>query len=175
MITKAARHARVTELVHTHAVHSQAELSQLLADEGIHVTQATLSRDLEELGAAKLRGTDGHPASYVIPQDGAPPLRSAQQPPVRLMSLLEEFLISAVPSGNLVVFKTPPGAAQFVASALDRSGLPDVIGTIAGDDTILCVCRKPDGGEEFAAEALRWAQRGAADSSASDSTAKEAK
>jgi len=141
-------------------MHSQAELLQLLVQEGIQITQATLSRDLEELGAAKLRGTDGQPASYVIPAEGSPPLRSAQQQSVRLMSLLEDFLTDATASGNLVVLHTPPGAAQFVASALDRAGLPDIIGTIAGDDTILCVCRKTDGGEEFAAEVLRWANHG---------------
>ncbi len=159
VLTKTARHARITDLVSRNAVHSQAELSALLVAAGISVTQATLSRDLEEMGAVKLRGTDGMPASYVIPAEGGPPMRLAGQPPVRLVSLLEEFLTSAAASANLVVLHTPPGAAQFVASALDRAGLPEIIGTIAGDDTILCVCAKPDGGEEFATKLLRWAQQ----------------
>ncbi len=159
VLTKTARNARIVDLVGSHTVHSQSELSTLLAAEGIHVTQATLSRDLEELGAVKLRGTDGKPASYVIPAEGSPPMRPAGQPPARLAGLLEEFLTSAAASANLVVLRTPPGAAQFVASALDRAGLPEIIGTIAGDDTILCVCARPDGADELAAQVLRWAQR----------------
>jgi transcriptional regulator of arginine metabolism len=161
-LTKAARHARITELVRTRPVHSQTELARLLADAGVVVTQATLSRDLEELGAVKLRGADGAPASYVVPDDGAAPLRAAGAPPDQLVRRLEELLTGAEASGNLVVLRTPPGAAQFLASALDRSGLPQLIGTIAGDDTILAITREPDGGSAFATEVLRWAQRGPA-------------
>lgn len=159
--TRAARHARITALVRARPVHSQSELARLLADEGFAVTQATLSRDLEELGAAKLRGADGGPASYVIPEDGAAPLRPSETPPDRLVRLLEEVLIGAEASANLVVLRTPPGAAQFLASALDRSGLPQLIGTIAGDDTILAVTRQPDGGAAFARRVLAWAHRAA--------------
>ena len=123
-------------------------------------TQATLSRDLEELGAVKVRGTDGTAAAYVIPEDGQGPLRSAEQAPDRLRRLLRELLTGADSSGNLVVLRTPPGAAQFLASALDRSGLPDVIGTIAGDDTILVVARDDtpgSAGAALAAKLLDWA------------------
>ena len=140
-LTKTARHAQITTLVRGQSVHSQTELADLLAADGIQVTQATLSRDLEELGAVKVRGTGGGPAAYLIPDDGHAVLRPAEQAPARLVRLLRELLTGADASGNLVILRTPPGAAQFLASALDRSGLPDVVGTIAGDDTILVIAR----------------------------------
>src|SRR5262245_51055948 len=165
--TRTARHARIVELIRERPVRSQNELAELLGAAGIQVTQATLSRDLEELGAVKLRGTDGGPPAYVVPEEGTPPLRPAEQAPARLVRLLRELLTGTDHSGNLVVLRTPPGAAQFLASALDRSGLPDVVGTIAGDDTILVVARiKPSGGAatdtsgaELAAKLLEWAGR----------------
>jgi transcriptional regulator of arginine metabolism len=157
--TKAARHARIAELVRTRAVKSQTELVRLLAEHGMTVTQATLSRDLEELGAVKLRGADGEPSVYVIPDEGEGPLRPSVDAPARMVRVLEELLTSAEANGNLVVLRTPPGAAQYVASALDRSGLSDILGTIAGDDTILVIARAVDGGEELAERLRRWAHR----------------
>jgi transcriptional regulator of arginine metabolism len=157
--TRAGRHARIVAIVRSQPVHSQAELVRLLAEEGLTVTQATLSRDLEELGAVKLRGTAGGPAAYVVPDEGATSLRPAQGAPARLVRVLEELLTGADSSGNLAVLRTPPGAAQYLASAMDRSGLPDVVGTIAGDDTILAVSRDPDGGAALAELLLRWAGR----------------
>jgi transcriptional regulator of arginine metabolism len=169
--TKAARHARIVELIRSRPVRSQTELAELLAAAGAHVTQATLSRDLEELGAVKVRGTDGG-AAYLIPEDGNPVLRPAAAPvdpaidrvPARLVRLLRELLTGADASGNLAVLRTPPGAAQFLASALDRAGLPEVVGTIAGDDTILVVAREPGGpagaaggGTELAKLLTTWA------------------
>src|SRR5690606_3296133 len=163
-VTKAGRHARIVELIRTRPVHSQIELADLLAAEGIQVTQATLSRDLEELGAVKVRGSGRSPAAYVIPEDGMPLLRPASTmltgaPPPRLVRLLRELLTSADASANLAVLRTPPGAAQFLASALDRSGLPEVVGTIAGDDTILVVVREPVTGEEFVTTLSAWTGR----------------
>ena len=137
--TKTARHGRITELVRDHVIHSQTELAELLAGGGIEVTQATLSRDLEELGALKLRGVDGGAPIYRIPEDGGPrPMTGGTS---KLARLLAELLVSFDGSGNLAVLRTPPGAAQFLASAIDRAGLPEVVGTIAGDDTILVVAR----------------------------------
>jgi transcriptional regulator of arginine metabolism len=160
-VSKAARHARIVSLIRERAVRSQSELGELLAEEGLSTTQATLSRDLEELGAVKVRGTDGAAASYVLPEEGQGPLRSAEQAPERLRRLLRELLTSADSSGNLVVLRVPAGAAQFLASALDRAGLPEVVGTIAGDDTIMVVVRDPataDGpGAPLAATLLVWA------------------
>jgi transcriptional regulator of arginine metabolism len=160
-ISKTARHARIASLIRERAVRSQSELGELLATEGLSTTQATLSRDLEELGAIKVRGTDGAAASYVIPEEGQGPLRTAEQAPERLRRLLRELLTGADSSGNLAVLRVPAGAAQFLASALDRAGLPEIVGTIAGDDTIMVVVRDPttvDGpGAALAATLLEWA------------------
>ena len=162
--SKAARHARIAALIRETAVRSQGELGERLAAEGFSTTQATLSRDLEELGAVKVRGTDGSAPTYVIPEDGAGPLRSAEQAPERLRRLLRELLISAEASGNLVLLRTPPGAAQFLASAFDRAGLPEIMGTIAGDDTLVVVVRDPASaagpGVALAATLLEWAGKG---------------
>src|SRR5690349_6308893 len=91
---------------------TKTQLAGLLAESGVEVTQATLSRDLEELGAVKLRGSDGAPASYVLPPENAP-LRPAQAAPARLIRLLADLLTHAEGSANLAVLRTPPGAAQF--------------------------------------------------------------
>jgi transcriptional regulator of arginine metabolism len=151
-LTRSARQARIAELIAAGPVTSQTQLARLLAENGIEVTQATLSRDLEELGAVKLRGSDGAPASYVLPPENAPlrPALSPEAAPARLTRLLGDLLTSADGSANLAVLRTPPGAAQFLASALDKVGLPDVLGTIAGDDTLLVVSRDPDGGPALA-------------------------
>jgi transcriptional regulator of arginine metabolism len=164
-LTRSARQARIRELIEAQQVTSQTQLAALLAESGVEVTQATLSRDLEELGAAKLRGADGAPASYVLPPENAP-LRPARatSAPARLTRMLGDLLISAEGSANLAVLRTPPGAAQFLASAMDKVALPDVLGTIAGDDTLLVVSREPDGGTALAARLRALAERGARDS-----------
>jgi transcriptional regulator of arginine metabolism len=148
--TRAGRQARIIELVTHHTIHSQTELAALLAGEGIEVTQATLSRDLDELGAVKLRGVNGGAPVYVIPEDGSP-VRAISGGTARLARVLSELLVSTDASGNLAVLRTPPGAAHFVASALDRAALPEVVGTVAGDDTILVVAREPLTGDQLAA------------------------
>jgi transcriptional regulator of arginine metabolism len=150
--SKAARHARIVAMLAEHQVRSQAELAALLDDAGVHVTQATLSSDLEELGAVKLRTPDGGLPAYVVPEDGSPLAArgAADAPPQRLARLMAELLTSAEASANLVVLRTPPGAAHFLASALDRAALPAILGTIAGDDTILVVTREVSGGAALA-------------------------
>jgi transcriptional regulator of arginine metabolism len=150
-MTRAARHARIVQLVRLGPVRSQTELADLLGEDGIIVTQATLSRDLEELGAMKISG------AYLIPEDGRPPLRATDQGPARLLRLLHELLTGVDASGNIAVLRTPPGAAQFLASALDRSGLSDVVGTLAGDDTIFVVARDVTGGKALADKLAEWA------------------
>jgi transcriptional regulator of arginine metabolism len=149
--TKAARHARIVELVRLGPIKSQTELAHMLADEGVVITQATLSRDLEELNAIKVSG------AYLIPEDGTRLLRENFQGPARLLKLLRELLTTVNASGNIAVLRTPPGAAQFLASALDRSGLTDVVGTIAGDDTIFVVARDVTGGKALADKLAEWA------------------
>jgi transcriptional regulator of arginine metabolism len=147
--TRAGRQARIVGLLSSRQVHSQAELAALLAGEGIEVTQATLSRDLEELGAVKLRGADGGVGVYVVPEDGSP-VRGVAGGTERLSRLLGELLVSTAASANLAVLRTPPGAAHYLASAIDRAALPEVVGTIAGDDTILVVAREPTTGAQLA-------------------------
>jgi transcriptional regulator of arginine metabolism len=148
--TRAARVARIVELVAREQIRSQSELLGLLEAEGIETTQATLSRDLDELGAVKLRGASGGVPVYVIPDDGSP-VRGVEGGTVRLSRLLAELLVSADASGNLAVLRTPPGAAHYLASALDRAALNDVVGTIAGDDTLVVVAREPLTGAQLVA------------------------
>jgi transcriptional regulator of arginine metabolism len=156
--TRVARQARIVELVSSMAIRSQTELAKLLSAEGVDVTQATLSRDLDELGAVKLRGADAGAPVYVIPEDGSP-VRGVQGGTSRLARLLGELLVSADGSANLMVLRTPPGAAQFLASAIDRSALHEVVGTIAGDDTVMVIVREPLTGLELAEKFTAMAGR----------------
>lgn len=155
--TKTARHRHIVEVLRRRPVRSQAELADLLSDDGFVVTQATLSRDLVELGAVKVRHADVGLA-YAVPGEGGDrtPQTGVTQEflAARLGRLCEELLVTAEASANLVVLRTPPGAAQFLASAIDQSVLPAVLGTIAGDDTILVVTREPTGGADVAARFL---------------------
>jgi transcriptional regulator of arginine metabolism len=152
-LTKTARHQRIVALLGRRAVHSQTELADLLAGDGVTVTQATLSRDLVELGALKVRAGSG--LVYAVPGEGGDrtPRAALTQEVLdtRLARLCAELLVTAEASANLVVLRTPPGAAQFLASAVDHATLADVLGTIAGDDTVLLITRAPDGGAALAA------------------------
>jgi transcriptional regulator of arginine metabolism len=159
--TRAARHARIIDLLSREPVRSQPELARMLAEEGMTVTQATLSRDLDEIGAVRLRDADGA-LVYVVPGEGGERINRtapAESGDVRLRRLAEELLTSADSSANLVVLRTPPGAAQFLASAIDHASLSSIIGTIAGDDTVLIICRDPEGGPSVAEHLLRLANR----------------
>ncbi len=150
--TKGARQQRIVDLLARHEVRSQGELADLLASEGLAVTQATLSRDLVELDAVKVRVASGA-LVYAVPAEGGDrtPRAGAESAASggRLVRLLGELLVSADASANLALLRTPPGAAQFLASAFDRAGLEDILGTVAGDDTVLVISRRPDGGREL--------------------------
>src|SRR5271156_6697839 len=122
-ITRVGRQARVVAPLWSAEVRSQSELAALLAADGIEVTQATLSRDLEELGAVKLRGADGGVGFYMVPEDGSP-LRGGSGGTARLSRLLSGLLGSTDASANLAVLRTPPGAAECLGSAVDRAALP---------------------------------------------------
>lgn len=136
--TKSARQARIVELLERYRVHSQAELARILCGAGMSVTQGTLSRDLDDLGATKVHTEEG--LVYAVPESARPHgLHNA--PDARLTRLLEELLVSAEAADNLVVLRTPPGGAHLLASGIDRVDRPDVVGTVAGDDTILLICR----------------------------------
>jgi transcriptional regulator of arginine metabolism len=145
LATKAHRQHRIAKLLAEHAVTSQTQLSDLLAGEGITATQATVSRDLEDLGAIKVRVPGGETV-YAIPE-----LPRAQLAPEdHLRRVLGEWAVDVVSSGNLAVVRTPPGSAHVVASALDRAGLPEMIGTVAGDDTLVVIAEESIGGAKLA-------------------------
>jgi transcriptional regulator of arginine metabolism len=203
-VTKTARHARIAAILAREQVRSQEELAELLERyASVHVTQATLSRDLDELGVVRLRATGGA-LVYALPEEpGGPgsrpggvvggttaPTPSPPQDPqdpqaagdpkplpghhgaarqrentaestrdARLARYLAELMTSAEASANLVVLRTPAGAAQFLASVIDHAVLPSILGTVAGDDTVLLITRDPAGGAAAAADLLRRANR----------------
>jgi len=147
--TKTARQAQIAGLLADHQVGSQSELVGLLAEHGVIVTQATLSRDLEEMGAVKRR-RDGEIVYVLDDQPPGPILRAlSDTADGRISRLAADLVVRADASGNLVVVRTPPGGAHLLASAVDRAHLPDVLGTVAGDDTVLIVARDPAGGRRL--------------------------
>ena len=193
--TKAARQARIAAILAMEQVHSQEQLAVLLDRyAGMHVAQATLSRDLDELGVVRLRAADGS-LVYALPgepggpgsragigldfpertqpsltpsappeaaSEPAPPVTEHPEPPAssaRLAKYLKELLTSTEASANLVVLRTPAGAAQFLASVIDHAAWPAVLGTVAGDDTVLVIARDPSGGDALATDFRRLAER----------------
>jgi transcriptional regulator of arginine metabolism len=148
MSSVAARRAKAIALIKAGKISSQSDLVKELKKAGFPVTQATASRDLEELGAVRGRSLDGE-AMYTISE-------SDDDSIARSMPLPSDLILNVEASGNLAVIRTPPGGAQFLASSLDHSGITSIIGTIAGDDTVLVVSRKAAGGAELAKELLKY-------------------
>jgi len=146
-LAKPQRQHRIARLLEHNAVTSQAQVVDLLAGEGVIATQATVSRDLEELGAVKVR-IPGGAMAYAIPEHA----KERSAPDDHLRRVMGEFVVEVAHSGNLVVLRTPPGSAHVVASAIDRAGLPNVLGTVAGDDTLILVCSEGVGGASVAGE-----------------------
>ena len=139
--TRAGRRQLILDVLGRQSVRSQGELLEILSRDGIEVTQATLSRDLVELGAVKVR--DGKALVYAVPGLGgdrtvrvAPGLDEVSS---HLRRQCEDLLVTARASANLVVVRTPAGAANYLASAIDHAGAPDILGTIAGDDTVMII------------------------------------
>ncbi len=157
--SRAARHQRIVEIIARLPVRNQGQLLELLAQDGYEVTQATLSRDLVEIGAVKIR--QGGALVYAVPGEGGDrSLRAAESPEevtARLRRLCEDLLVTATASANLVVLRTPPGAANYLASALDRADDEDIVGTIAGDDTVLVITARVDTGHQVAERLLALA------------------
>ncbi len=128
---------------------SQGKLTELLQAEGLDTTQATVSRDLDDLGAIKVRGPGGetvyaipeHPVDRIAPED-------------HLRRVMSDWVADVNHSLNVVVLRTPPGSAHVVGSALDRAGMSQILGTVAGDDTLIVVAAEDIGGAALA-ERLR--------------------
>jgi len=150
--TKAQRQHVIAQLLARHEVTSQPQLIELLATEGVDATQATVSRDLEELGVIKVRVPGGQ-SVYALPERETDRFVPFDQ----LRRVLGEWVGEVAVSANLVVLRTPPGSAHVVASALDRAGLADVLGTVAGDDTLLLVCAETVGGGAVAGRMAAFA------------------
>lgn len=144
-LSRAARQHRIVQILEKSPVNSQQQLVDMLAEAGVEATQATVSRDLEEIGAVKVRAAGGEPV-YAVPD--LPKDRVA--PEEHLRRVLGDWVVDVTSSANLVIVRTPPGSAHVVASALDRAGLPEILGTVAGDDTILVVAVEDVGGARLA-------------------------
>ncbi|WP_462417701.1 arginine repressor [Kytococcus sp. Marseille-QA3725] len=160
--TPTARRQLIADLVTRNDVHTQPQLMDLLRERGVEVSQGTLSRDLDELGAVKVR--HGGALVYAVPGLGGDRTPRAAEGveaiPGRLRRVVGDLLVSAEATGNLVVARTPPGGAQYLASMLDQAELTDLLGTVAGDDTLLLVARGgPESGADLAAHLLTLAER----------------
>ena len=141
-ITRTVRQALILELLEQNLVSSQMQLSELLKNKGVEITQGTLSRDLDELGAKKIRPDSGR-AFYAVgntEETLAPTTVGTRE---KLRKMLDDLLVSSDHSGNIAVLRTPPGAAAFLASFIDRVSMDEVVGTIAGDDTVFVLARDP--------------------------------
>ena len=144
-LSKPQRQHRIARILEQHGVGSQLQLVELLSADGVVATQATVSRDLEDMGAVKVRVPGGE-LVYAIPE-----LPSDQiAPEDNLRRVFGDWVVDVAHSANLVILRTPPGSAHVVASALDRAGLDEIIGTVAGDDTILVVCAEHRPGRRVA-------------------------
>ena len=155
--TKMARRELIMGLLVAGEIRSQVELTQVLIKNGFLVTQATVSRDLEDLGATKIRNESGALTYGILPSRP-----HAEDSIIRVIRVAQDLLISAEASANLVVLRTPPGGAHLLASALDQaittSALPELLGTVAGDDTVLVITRKPEGGQAASEHLLRLSE-----------------
>ena len=144
-MSKHQRQHRISRMLANQVVTSQEQLVRLLADDGVESTQATVSRDLDDLGAVKVRVSGGE-SVYAIPEHPADRMVPVDQ----LRRVMGEWVVEVESSGNLVVLRTPPGSAHVVASALDRTGIEGSIGTVAGDDTLMMVAAEGTTGENLA-------------------------
>lgn len=145
-MNKNQRQHKITDLLRNQPVTNQGQLVELLEHDGVVATQATVSRDLDELGAVKVKVAGGD-AVYAIPENPA----DRVVPEDLLKRVLGNWVVDIQSSANIVVIRTPPGSAHVVASAIDRAGMPDVLGTVAGDDTMFVVTYEGTDGKDLAA------------------------
>lgn len=171
--TRAGRRQLILDILGRSSIRSQGELLEIMGTHGFGVTQATLSRDLVELGAVKVR--EGKTLVYAVPGEGGD--RTARVAPglEEVSSLLrrrcEELLVTARVSANLVVVRTPPGAANYLASAMDHAYETDILGTIAGDDTVMIITPGPGESQDLVNRLLALAGPAEPDEQASHRTA----
>lgn len=144
-LAKSQRQHRIAKLLGQHAVGNQGQLVELLAADGVVATQATVSRDLEDMGAVKVR-VPGGDTVYAIPE--LP--KDQVAPEDHLRRVMGEWVVEVLQSQNIVILRTPPGSAHVVASALDRAGVEGVLGTVAGDDTLMVIASERAGGVKVA-------------------------
>lgn len=157
--TVSARRFLIADLVSAHRVHNQQELLELMRRKGFSVTQATLSRDLEALGATKSLSPNRSGPHYVVPSESNTSLHAQGSQPA-LVRALHELLLGAEYSQVMIVVHTPPGGAQFLAGHLDRSGCFDTLGTVAGDDTIFLVARSETQAKKICSDLVALAESG---------------
>lgn len=146
--SRTGRQGRIVELLEQTRIYSQAQLSKLLLAEGFETTQATLSRDLDELGARKVKPVDGR-SFYAVGDSESLAEQTVNGPRDKLRKMLADLVVSSDHSANTAVLRTPPGGAQYLASFIDRVGISDIVGTIAGDDTVFVLARDPLTGREL--------------------------
>lgn len=146
-MTKTQRQHRIGELIERDVISTAAQIVARLQAEGISATQATVTRDLQELGTIKVR--DEHGSRRIVMASES---RFAPAPLDHLRRMMGEWVVSVENSGNMVVVRTPPGCAHVVASALDRSALEGVLGSVAGDDTILVIASESRSGASLASD-----------------------
>ena len=147
-ITRTQRQAAISDMIARGLVTSQSQLKIMLAEQGLVVTQPTLSKDLAEIGAIRVRSPQGGLVYTLSEETGIPG--------ATLDRLCADMLVSVAASGNLVVVHTPPGGAQYFALGLDRAGWDGVLGCVAGDDTVLVVTRDPSAGQRVVAQLLSF-------------------
>jgi transcriptional regulator of arginine metabolism len=157
--TMTARRARVATIIATTPIGSQEELGTVLAAEGVHVTQATLSRDLDAIGAVKAVDEAGRQHYSLSDQASADTSIPSVGSDATLARTAADLVVRAEAAGNIVVVHTPPGAAQFLAGHLDRSVMLESVGSVAGDDTIIIVMRTPEDAHEYCAMLLTVAEQ----------------
>ncbi len=156
--SKTARQHLVEEMIVNKPISSQNEILKILKSKGFEVTQATLSRDLDEIGAIKSNNNEGKNV-YVIKKKSVDKLSSSKDIRNKLEKSLSEFVISVDSSANLAIIHTPAGAAQYVASLIDQSNIDKAIATIAGDNTVLVVTKGIDDGKKVASQIWDYAKQ----------------
>ena len=154
-ITRTRRQAAISELISRGLVTSQSQLRTMLAEQGMVVTQPTLSKDLAEIGAIRVRSSQGGLVYTLSDETGIPG--------ATLDRLCTEMLVSASAAANMVVVHTPPGGAQYFATGLDKAGWDSVLGCVAGDDTVIIVARDHHASQRVAAQLLSFAGTGQAE------------